>query len=401
MLHSLMKRGVKLGALAGLALAMITPVQAAVTTVEAETLYREHCAVCHGDKGDGQTRARYGLNPQPRDFTDPSAGAELTRSRMMASVTHGRKNTAMVAWKDRLTAAEIEALVDYIRDHFMILAPDPELLKARSPKLERGRLIYEDQCRVCHGDKGNGSTWTRSVLDPSPRNFTSPQSRRLLTRSRMIASVTHGRKNTAMMAFGQRLTQSDVELVVDYIRETFMKGPVVEDAGLDALGEALSGNQQQGHGAGGHGAAGGHGGGFAGHRMPGLPGVVPTPEPVDMAAPFPADLVGDFERGRDFYMKNCVFCHGVRGDGLGPRSSFITPKPRNFMHPDSRATLNRPALFKAIIIGKPGTVMPAWGKVLGPQQIADVAEFVFQDFIQPEPALIDDTVAGDDKKKAP
>ncbi len=100
-------------------------------------------------------------------------------------------------------------------------------------------------------------------------------------------------------------------------------------------------------------------------------------------------------------MKNCVFCHGVRGDGLGPRSSFITPKPRNFMHPDSRATLNRPALFKAIIIGKPGTVMPAWGKVLGPQQIADVAEFVFQDFIQPEPALIDDTVAGDDKKKAP
>ena len=46
-------------------------------------------------------------------------------------------------------------------------------------------------------------------------------------------------------------------------------------------------------------------------------------------------------------------------------------------------TYNRPRLFAAITGGKNGTVMPAWGKVLSEQQIADVAEFVFQAFIQP------------------
>ena len=29
-------------------------------------------------------------------------------------------------------------------------------------------------------------------------------------------------------------------------------------------------------------------------------------------------------------------------------------------------------------------VMPAWGKVLTPQEVANVAEFVFQTFIHPE-----------------
>ena len=106
-----------------------------------------------------------------------------------------------------------------------------------------------------------------------------------------------------------------------------------------------------------------------------------------MTAPFPGELVGDFKKGRYFYMSNCVHCHGVRGDGHGPRSSFINPKPRNFIHPESRKSLNRPALFKAIVIGKPGTPMPAWGQVLGPQEVADVAEFVFQDFIHPDPNI--------------
>ena len=125
---------------------------------------------------------------------------------------------------------------------------------------------------------------------------------------------------------------------------------------------------------------------------------------VDMSAPFPGGLQGDFERGRDIYMRNCSTCHGVRGDGLGPRSSFIQPKPRNFLHVESRRVLNRPALLHAIGIGKLGTVMPAWSKVLSTQQLADVAEFVYQDFIHPNPDEIApeaEPEQQDVKKKAP
>ena len=40
-----------------------------------------------------------------------------------------------------------------------------------------------------------------------------------------------------------------------------------------------------------------------------------------------------------------------------------------------------------IAYGKPGTVMPAWGKVLGDQEIADVAEYVFQSFVSEDETI--------------
>ena len=109
---------------------------------------------------------------------------------------------------------------------------------------------------------------------------------------------------------------------------------------------------------------------------------------IDMSAPFPDKLVGDPVKGGEFYNNNCYVCHGKKGDGKGPRFESLNPPPRNFIHPDSRRTLNRPALFRAVFYGKPGTVMPAWSKVLDKQQIANVAEYVFQTFI-----------TGTDKKK--
>lgn len=101
----------------------------------------------------------------------------------------------------------------------------------------------------------------------------------------------------------------------------------------------------------------------------------------DMSLPMPLGLKGDPAKGGAFFMTNCFTCHGVNGDGEGPRAYFITPPPRNFLLETSRQRLNRPALFEAITNGRLGTNMPAWGKVLNNQEIADVAEFVFQHFI--------------------
>ena len=370
----------------------ITQVAAeSISPQQAAELYRDNCAVCHGDRGDGQTRARSGLDPKPRDFT-AAAAAQLSRQEMINAVVAGKPGTAMVAWHERLSKAEIDGVVDYIRSTFLP-RPDEAIsggdgsgesdVQANEPVASKGKQIYEEHCRVCHGDRGNGSTWTTTVLNPSPRNFTAPQSRRILTRKRMIASVTHGRKETAMMSFSHRLTNDEIGFVVDYIRNTFMKGPVVADASMSDLA-ASSGR----HSAGGHGAARGHAPAGLGASM--VPRLPPPVEPaVDMTAPLPGALQGDFNNGRIIYLRSCVACHGPRGDGLGPRSHFINPKPRNFLHPESRRQLNRPELFKAIVIGKTGTVMPAWGKVLGPQQVADVAEFVFQDFIHPDPDSIE------------
>ena len=111
----------------------------------------------------------------------------------------------------------------------------------------------------------------------------------------------------------------------------------------------------------------------------------PVPTTVDMSLPMPLGLKGDADKGRIFFMGNCFTCHGIKGDGEGPRAYFITPPPRNFLLESSRQRLNRPALFEAINKGRVGTNMPAWGRVLNNQEIADVAEFVFQDFISAPP----------------
>lgn len=103
---------------------------------------------------------------------------------------------------------------------------------------------------------------------------------------------------------------------------------------------------------------------------------------ADMSLPMPLGLQGDPDKGRIFFMTNCFTCHGIKGDGDGPRAYFITPPPRDFLLETSRQRLNRPVLFEAITNGRLATNMPAWGKVLNNQEIADVAEFVFEEFIR-------------------
>lgn len=109
---------------------------------------------------------------------------------------------------------------------------------------------------------------------------------------------------------------------------------------------------------------------------------VVEPVAADMSLPMPQELKGDPDKGRDFYMQNCFTCHGVSGAGDGPRAYFINPVPRDFLLETSRKYLNRPTLFDAISKGRLRSEMPAWNKVLNNQEIADVAEYVFQQFIR-------------------
>ena len=83
-------------------------------------IFFKHCKACHGTKGDGKTFAANVLNPPPKNFTAEKSKQELTKSRMIRSVTNGRKGTAMMPWKSRLTAQEIQAVVEYIRKKLMV-----------------------------------------------------------------------------------------------------------------------------------------------------------------------------------------------------------------------------------------------------------------------------------------
>lgn len=324
---------------------------AAQQQVDGAALYHNYCSVCHGDRGNGDSRAKGSLNPPPKDF---ASTANLNRDYMLAITREGKAGTAMVGWGTQLSAAEVAAVVDYIRNTFMRVALDP--------RLQRGKQVYLEKCVLCHGERGNGAGQAVTPgMGKPPADLSTPQARKDISRDRMIDAVVNGKSATAMISYRDALPKRDIEAVVDYIRAALMV-PESEISGTDA-----------------------HRGRKRGRGGQPVATVAPakTATAADMGLPLPDGLKGDLAAGKKLFVANCATCHGDKGDGKGPRAYFINPRPKNFLEPASRNALNRPALYTFVSAGKLGTEMPAWSKVLSPQEIANVSEYVFRTFIQP------------------
>ncbi len=96
----------------------------------------------------------------------------------------------------------------------------------------------------------------------------------------------------------------------------------------------------------------------------------------------PFVLNGQAATGAEPYQKFCVACHGEKGDGNGPASVALNPKPRNFADAAGMATLTDEQLYTVVKNGGPAVgkspLMAPWGAVLNDQQIRDVVAFVKQ-----------------------
>lgn len=82
---------------------------------------------------------------------------------------------------------------------------------------------------------------------------------------------------------------------------------------------------------------------------------------------FAIDFGHQLEVGRKVYMKNCLHCHGVAGDGAGPTAKYLNPKPRDyrlgvFKFTETLATerVTRDDLWRVVKYGIPGTYMPSF-----------------------------------------
>jgi mono/diheme cytochrome c family protein len=243
-----------------------------------------------------------------------------------------------------------------------VLGLTSALCVAHANAATQAAVLYHNYCSVCHGDKGDGKSRASGALSTPPRDFTSEASKRELTRERIVLAITHGRPGTAMVSWKSQLSEADIAALAEHVMTHYVQPPIGDARATPAA--AISGTRA-------------HGGREADTAF--------TPARVDMTAGLPNGLKGDLKRGGAFYMANCATCHGVQGDGAGPRAYFINPKPRNFIAADSRARFNRVALYAAVSEGRLGSEMPAWKQVASPQQMGDVAEYVFQNFIVRSP----------------
>jgi mono/diheme cytochrome c family protein len=79
------------------------------------------------------------------------------------------------------------------------------------------------------------------------------------------------------------------------------------------------------------------------------------------------------QKGKEIYEKKCALCHGARGDGKGPASAGLSPRPTNFK--DSHGEkMNDGEHFWKITTGKGG--MPSFEKDLTEEERWHVINYV-------------------------
>lgn len=89
------------------------------------------------------------------------------------------------------------------------------------------------------------------------------------------------------------------------------------------------------------------------------------------------------QEGRNLYLRHCMHCHGVSGDGAGPTAQYFKVKPRDYRQgvikfTSTKANVPRPSrddLFRIIKLGVPGTYMPSF-MLLPDDEVYAIAEYV-------------------------
>ncbi len=81
--------------------------------VDAAALWSSRCANCHGDDGKAQTTM--GRKHKIADLSSPARQKRSTDDDLRDVIENGVPDTRVKAYKDRLSAAEITALIKYIR----------------------------------------------------------------------------------------------------------------------------------------------------------------------------------------------------------------------------------------------------------------------------------------------
>lgn len=79
--------------------------------LDASILFEKHCDTCHGKDGQAKTfKAKFN---HARNLSDAKLQSEVTDERLFNSITNGKGK--MPAWGKKLTEAQINSLVAYVR----------------------------------------------------------------------------------------------------------------------------------------------------------------------------------------------------------------------------------------------------------------------------------------------
>ncbi len=89
-------------------------------------LWLQNCAFCHAADGSGQNWIGSFLEPPPRDLRQASFMATMSRKTLTQRIRNGLTNSSMPAWKNVLSAQQIEQIISYISIAFYPINNTPK-----------------------------------------------------------------------------------------------------------------------------------------------------------------------------------------------------------------------------------------------------------------------------------
>lgn len=184
------------------------------TLQTAVTLFAANCVSCHGADGLGT-----GIAPA---LNDPAV-REKTADEIQRVITYGNTGTLMAGWSNILAPEEITALVSLVQrwDEVPLgTIPAPDVpIPVTEESLALGSQLYAANCSRCHGPEGQGTPRAPSLNVKSFLTDTSDQAIQQI--------ITLGVPGTAMPTWGDRMTDSDIQTIVGFIRQWEPTAPEV------------------------------------------------------------------------------------------------------------------------------------------------------------------------------
>lgn len=247
-----------------------------------------------------------------------------------------------------------------------------------------GRAIFAQNCAYCHGERGDGNG--PAHVDPRARYFGAEKYKFASTMNAMptdadIASLLRrGIPGSAMPAF-PKLSDADVDAVIGHVRQLTRRGREEElvrkaerarqktiDDGEDDKPPPVN----------------------VAKILAQVEDQLKLGAPLAMPAEFPPATADVVARGRKTFLLACAGCHGPEGKGDGPQvndAKFVNDngtraKPRNLTEGVFKGGREPQNIYARIMLGIPGTPMPASSATLKPGDVQDLARYVLSLSVQ-------------------
>ncbi len=176
-----------------------------------QQVYGDHCASCHGARGEGDGPGAAMLRPRPVNLVEH----EYTNARLAEALWHGVPGTAMPAWRDH-PPGDLAAVAAVVRS-FGAVRPEPAFPENI---LEIGARVYASSCAQCHGEKGDGDGSAAAELAIAPTNFR----RQRPSLDQSLRALRNGVDGTPMAPWTSRLDAAEIVAVAHHVRGFFEAG---------------------------------------------------------------------------------------------------------------------------------------------------------------------------------